>query len=282
MEILPGVHCLSVNTTTLPPHRATNCYAVVRNNQALLIDFISPSDENVPARLAETGAASISSAVITHPHGDHYLGLNELLNQFGGQAVCHPKALPRLEGMLDPRYLGKTVVNDDIIAVGDYHVRVLHTPGHCPDHICLYLEEEKALFSGDTILGWGTSIISPPEGDMIDYMETLRRLNELEIKLILPGHGPLIKEKTRERIQWYIDHRLMREKLVLEALNESPLTPSEIAVKIYSEEDFKMHGRDLLPRAARSVLAHLRKLERENQVNSNSGPDGEPTFSRIY
>jgi len=280
MEILPGIHCLTVNTTTLPPHRATNAYAVVQGNIALLIDFISPPDGNVPARLAGTGAAEVEAAAITHAHTDHYTGLEELLDGFGGHIACHERARSRLEGVFHQKHLGPALEHDEVIQVGHFHVRVIHTPGHCPDHLCFYLEEEKILFSGDTILGWGTSIIAPPEGDMALYLDTLARLSRLDIRAIFPGHGPLIQDKVNERIKWYIEHRLMRENLVLEALAGGSLTPYEIAERIYSEEDFKMHGRDLLPRAARSVLAHLIKLERENKVQSAGEPGAKTKFSR--
>jgi len=96
---------------------------------------------------------------------------------------------------------------------------------------------------------------------------------KLDIAIICPAHGPLIQENTNDRIKWYHAHRLLREKLVLDSLADALLTPYEIAEKIYSEEDFKMHGRDLLPRAARSVLAHLEKLEKEGKVFSSREGD---------
>ena len=130
----------------------------------------------------------------------------------------------------------------------------------------MYLEEEKILFTGDTILGFGTTIISPPEGDMAAYLQSLETLSMLDIRFIFPGHGPIIDKWANERIRWYIKHRKKREKLVLEALAGNFLSPPEIAERIYTEEDFQMHGRDLLPRAARTVLAHLVKLEKEGLV----------------
>ncbi|MBW2623855.1 MAG: MBL fold metallo-hydrolase [Deltaproteobacteria bacterium] len=267
MEIRPGVHCLPIKTETLPPHRATNSYALVQDGTALVIDAISPETDDTPKLLAEAGVKSISMAAISHPHGDHYLGLERLLSEFGGKIVCHPHTRARLKDVFPPELFGQEVKGGEVLKLGGFNVRVIHTPGHSSDHICFYLEEEKLLFSGDTILGWGTSIILPaPEGDMAAYMESLSELAKLEIDVICPAHGPLIEENTGEKIEWYISHRIMRENLVLEALESGVKSPYEIAEAIYTEEDFKMHGRDLLPRAARSVLAHLEKLEKEGRV----------------
>ena len=266
MEIKPGVHCLPVKTETLPPHRATNSYALVQDGTALVIDAVSPDSDDTPGHLAEAGVKSITLAAISHSHGDHHIGLEDLLAKFGGKIICHRLTRPRLEAVFEPALFGQELRGGEVLEWGDFKLRVIHTPGHSPDHICFYLEDEKLLFSGDTILGWGTSIISPPEGNMAAYMDSLHELSKLEIDTICPAHGPLIEEKTGERIEWYISHRIMRENLVLEALENGAKTPYEIAETIYTEEDFKMHGRDLLPRAARSVLAHLEKLEKEGRV----------------
>jgi glyoxylase-like metal-dependent hydrolase (beta-lactamase superfamily II) len=277
MEIFPGLHFLSVQTPTLPPHRATNCYVLTDGGQTLVIDAITPEAEFPQEDLAAAGVASITLAAVTHPHHDHHRGLDRLLGRFGGRVLCHELALPRMGYPAGTVAYAEPVRGGEVLSVGRFSVRVLHTPGHSPDHICLYLEGEKTLFSGDTILGWGTSIISPPDGNMTAYMKTLEMLAGLDLDLVCPGHGPLIREKAGERIQWYIAHRLMRENKVLGALAEGWATTREIAERIYTEEDFAMHGRDLLPRAERSVLAHLEKLVEENRVvREESG--GRPRF----
>ncbi|MBW2091103.1 MAG: MBL fold metallo-hydrolase [Deltaproteobacteria bacterium] len=270
MEILPGLYCLPVTIETLPPHRATNMYIMIHGESALVLDAVSPLNSEPQQKLAEMGVRSIQTALITHSHGDHHRGLEAFLKKFGGEIVCHHITHERLRDAFKEEWFGRDLEGGEILENGDFKIKALHTPGHCTDHICFYLENEKVLFTGDTILGWGTSIISPPEGDMTAYMKTLEDLMKLDIAIICPGHGPLIQENANDRIKWYHAHRLMREKLVLDALSDALLTPYEIAERIYSEEDFKMHGRDLLPRAARSVLAHLEKLEKEGKVFSSS------------
>ena len=266
MEIIPGIHWLSIITRTLPPHRATNTYLLISDCTILAIDAIQSEEPELKRYFSELGLDSITMAAITHPHPDHYRGLDTLLDQFGGEIITHSLARNRLEEVFTERTFGQEINGGEVLQIGKFQVSILHTPGHSPHHICLYLKDEKVLFSGDTILGWGTSIIAPPEGDMIAYMKTLLDLSEIEVDVICPGHGPVIKERAAEKIQWYYVHRLMRERKVLDALKAGPLTPSEIAEKIYNEEDFKMHGRDLLPRAVYSVMAHIQKLEKEGLV----------------
>ena len=266
MEIFPDIHWLPIRTRTLAPHRATNTYLLISDRTILAIDAIQSEKNELIRYLSELGVDSITMAAITHPHMDHYRGLDILLDQFGGKIICHSMARYRLEQVFTGNNFGQEISGGEILKIGKFSVKIIHTPGHCPSHICLYLENEKVLFSGDTILGWGTSIISPPDGDMIAYMKTLFDLSAIDVDIICSGHGPLVRERAAERIQWYYDHRLRRERKVIEALKRCPMTPSEVAERIYDERDFKMHGRNLLPRAVRSVMAHIQKLEIEGLV----------------
>ena len=270
MEIFPGIHCLRIKMNTVPPHRSTNVY-IVGSTDVLLIDGVYSKYEDkdlIGEYLSEMGVKSINLAVITHHHFDHHDGVERILEKFGGKVVAHSQCLPRLKDLSPTESVSIAVNGGEHFHIGDFTVKVVYTSGHCSSHICLYLEREKIFFSGDTILGWGTSIISPPDGNMSHYMDTLYEIQKLDIQTICPGHGPVIQEKVKERIAWYIAHRLERESLVIGALKDGCHTTRDIAKEIYNEEDFKMHGYDLLPRAERSVLAHLEKLERDGVVSS--------------
>jgi endoribonuclease LACTB2 len=274
MKLPDKIFKATVNTLTLPPHHTTNCYVIGGDREALLIDPIYQPGNPLDACLKENDIRSIQYAAVTHPHPDHHGGIDTLLETRGGSVLCH-RDIARDEtfGAPDPDRM-RRFSGGETIDTNGYSVQVLHTPGHSPAHLCFYIQEEGILFSGDTILGHGTSIISPPEGDMADYMQTLEKLAAMDIRTICPAHGPVIDRQAPERIQWYIAHRMMREALVLEALKEGESQIAPITRKIYNEEDFQMHGRDLQPRAERTVLAHLQKLEKEGVVVKQDTTDG--------
>ena len=140
-------------------------------------------------------------------------------------------------------------------------LRAIHTPGHAPDHLCYYLEEERALFTGDVVLGAGTTVIPDDTGDLGQYMASLRRLLELDAALIYPAHGPVIRN-ARQKIEEYIAHRELRERQVLEALADAePLDPMQIVKKIYVDVPEYLHVA-----ASNSVRSHLKKLRNEGRV----------------
>ena len=142
---------------------------------------------------------------------------------------------------------------------------MLHTPGHESGHCCFYESGDKVLFSGDNILGYGTAVIHPPDGNMSDYMQTLERLLGFEMSVILPGHGPLIG-KPEAKVREYIQHRLKREQQVIAALRADRNTIGDITETIYTEVS------PALKRVAEfSVQAHLEKLERDGKVKKESG-----------
>lgn len=264
-KIIPGIYHLPVPMGTLPPHTKTNCFAVV-DDASVIIDGVAPH-RSVISTLQQLHLSSLQYAAITHPHPDHIGGLNRIVTALGGDIICHTNAVPGLRSAF--KNVDICPLQDgDTIATGKYTLQALSTPGHSSAHLCFYIEEEGLLFTGDVILGWGTSIISPPEGNMADYMNTLNRLLNLDIDIICPGHGPIIKRHAKKWIQWYFDHRKMRENRIIAALKLGLDTVWAITRKVYTEEDVNMYGPGVLPLATRSVLAHLKKLEYEGKVTA--------------
>lgn len=277
MRIAKDIHKVTVNTFTLPPHHSTNSYVIGGGRDAVLIDPIHERGGALSSCLEQNNCQGIQWAAVTHPHPDHYGGVSALLQRFGGKVLCHRDAA--LDGAFgtsgDEPITG--FQGGETLRAGSCTIEVLHTPGHSPAHLCFYIKDGGILFSGDVILGHGTSMISPPEGDMADYMQTLHRLAAMDIRMICPSHGPVITRGAPERIQWYIAHRQMREARVRDALAEGLTTLAAITRRIYDEADYQMHGSGLLPRARRSVLAHLEKLEKEGVVIRRMNA-GEPQY----
>jgi len=152
-------------------------------------------------------------------------------------------------------------------------LRALHTPGHAPDHLCYYLEEDRVLFTGDVILGAGTSVIPVDGGDMTLYFRTLERLLELDIDCIYPAHGPRIPD-AHGKIREYLEHRIERERQVLAALRSGRRTVEAIVARVYAETPRFLH-----PAAGQSVRSHLIKLEREGRAKRAGSAEGPETWA---
>jgi glyoxylase-like metal-dependent hydrolase (beta-lactamase superfamily II) len=162
-----------------------------------------------------------------------------------------------------------TLGHGDVVRTEGATLRAIHTPGHAQDHLCFYFEEEKALFTGDLILGAGTTVIPADGGDMALYLDSLERLLDLELERIYPAHGPRIPE-PHAKIREYLTHRRMRESQVLECLASGISQVPDMVERMYVETPKFLHAA-----AAQSVRAHLVKLEREGKARrTGSDPEG--------
>jgi glyoxylase-like metal-dependent hydrolase (beta-lactamase superfamily II) len=234
----------------------TNTYVVdCGDGAALVIDPGPPLEEHRQAILASAASRLLTFAAIalTHSHPDHALGAPQLAAATGAPLYAHPRShaphdreLP-LEGDL---------------RVGKLAVRCIDAPGHSNDHVIFYSNDEGALFTGDTILGEGTTVIAPPGGALRPYQHTLHRLAEefSGALRIYPGHGPIVEDPAA-KIAEYIAHRQMREDQIIAALHEQPMTIPDLVRRIYGEQ-----RQVLWPAMARQVLAHVDALESEGRV----------------
>jgi glyoxylase-like metal-dependent hydrolase (beta-lactamase superfamily II) len=236
--------------------QGTNQYIVGRDS-GLVIDVALSADANMDGIIEQAeamGVKKIEKILLTHIHNDHCGGALALRKRCGAKLGIHRSRKGYLGGE-DFQY-----DDNDRVSFGDGELHVLHTPGHESGHCCFYEGGDKILFSGDNILGYGTAVIHPPDGNMTDYLQSLERLLGFDISLILPGHGPLIG-KAEAKIKEYIKHRLEREQQVIAALRSERNTISDITQKIYADVSAA------LQRVAEfSVQAHLEKLMREGRV----------------
>jgi ribonuclease/clavin/mitogillin len=248
---------------TIHPSHHTNAY-LVGENEFALVDPGSADDDMIGKMLdaaAEAGGdeRSIKILLLTHFHRDHLEGVPKLKRITGALVVAHRPIFPL------PLDIDMTIDDGDVIKIGGMELTAVHTPGHAKEHFCFHVPSEKALLTGDMILGEGTVIIAPPWGDMKDYMDSLEKLKDFEADTIYPGHGPDVHD-PRGKIEEYIRHRLMRESQVIESLEKGIVKIPEMVKVMYANVPEFLH-----PLAESSVLANLIKLRDEGRVGESRG-----------
>ena len=266
-QIEPGVVRLLANNPSPFTFTGTQTY-VVGEGEVVVIDPGPDLPDHVEAILAAVGARRVVAIACTHTHRDHSPASRALAAMTGAPIVgCAALAVesvgPRTDASFDFDYAPDRMLADgEAIAMGGDRLIAVATPGHTSNHLCFALEGSRALFSGDHVMGWSTSVIVPPDGDMGDYMASLDKLRLRDDRIYFPGHGPAVT-KPQQLVRGMIGHRLQREKQILKRLGAGDRTVPQIVAAAYPGLDPR-----LVPAAGASVTAHLLDLERRGMVEA--------------
>ena len=280
-EVLaPGIRRVIANNPSPFTFHGTGTY-ILGTGSVAVIDPGPDDEEHIDAILACLPGETISHILVTHTHMDHSPGCRLLQAKTGAPTYAYgPHGAGKIEQGVqveeggdmdfDPDHL---VAHGEIIQGGDWSVECVYTPGHTSNHLCFQLREQKALFTGDHVMGWSTSIISPPDGDMADYMLSLELLLERADDIYWPTHGPCIDE-PRAHVEAYIAHRLEREQQIIACIKSGTLEIREMVPLMYKDTPEFMY-----PAAARSVLAAMENLVKKGAVKGSNGVTMDSAYS---
>ena len=236
----------------------TNTY-LIGNDDITLIDP-GPNDTDHIDKILALGGDKIKRILVTHTHTDHSpaaLPISKKLNipMFG-------RLVDRDSEWEDETFVPDTVLSDsDTISTNEYTLETIHTPGHASNHLCFYLKDQKCLLTGDHIMDGSTVVIAPPDGNMTEYIESLKLLESYDIDYFAPGHGEFMQEPSKT-IQSIIRHRLSRESKVLRTIeNNKDQDIDKLLLSVYDDVPDILH-----PIARMSLLAHLIKLEADGKI----------------
>jgi glyoxylase-like metal-dependent hydrolase (beta-lactamase superfamily II) len=245
---------------------------VVGASDVAVIDPGPADDAHIAALVRSVGDRPVRAIVCTHTHRDHSPAAAPLSAITGAPIIgCAPLTLaddgPRADAAFDASYAPDRVLQDGEALTGEgWTLRALATPGHTSNHLCLALEEEKALFTGDHVMGWSTSVVSPPDGDMAAYMRSMQLLLGRDDIIYYPAHGDPV-ETPQRLVRGMMGHRKHREGQIMrliEAESDGVAIP-DMVLQMYRGVDPGLH-----PAAGRSVLAHLIDLQQRGLATASS------------
>ncbi len=271
LELHPGIEVIPLRTPTLLPATHTNC-ALIGGPQFLIVDPASPYLEEqalLQTRIAVRQARGDRpvAIVLTHHHVDHVSGARALSEALGLPIQAHAQTSALLKDQLE---ISQEIsdgfrwqLGADPATGQSWEVEALFTPGHAPGHLCLIDLRHRVAHVGDMLAGIGTILIDPSDGDMGQYLDSLKKLEAAQLHSAIPSHGPILQDPSASCRQYYM-HRLKREEKVLAALASGPLTDRALLEQVYIDTDPRAW-----PLARRSLQAHLLKLRQEQRVTQS-------------
>lgn len=278
-QVSPLIRRVTANNPGGFTFKGTGTYIVGQGNVAV-VDPGPLNEAHIAALLKAVEGETVTHILITHCHSDHSPAAAPFKAATGAKTYAygpHGSGKPQdnvdVEAGADRDFVPDIEIRHGDVIEGDgWTVECVFTPGHTSNHMCFALREEKALFSGDHVMGWSTTVVSPPDGDMATYMASLELLLTRDDEIYWPTHGPAITE-PKPFVQAYMDHRDDRERQIIEQISEGRTTIPEMVPVMYAAVDPRLHAP-----AARSVLAHLVRMVGDGRVSC----DGVPDLKTVY
>ena len=271
-QLAPGIARVLAHNPSAFTYYGTQTY-LIGTKEVAVIDPGPDLPEHLDALEQAIGGRSVAAIMCTHTHRDHSPAARPLAEATGAPVVgCAPLALetvgPRADAAFDGDYAADRVLSDgESIEVDGRAVTALATPGHTSNHLCFAYGD--ALFTGDHVMGWSTTVVVPPDGDMATYMASLDKLRQRGERAYYPAHGPPVTN-PQQYVRGLIGHRMQREKQILRLVGERPRDIADIVANAYPGLDPR-----LVPAAGGSVCAHLLDLEARGLVE-RAGDDPSP------
>ncbi len=281
VEMAPGLRRVVANNPGKFTYRGTGTY-IVGQGRVAIVDPGPDDADHISAVLAAVDGEQVEALLITHTHRDHSPASQAVSEATGAPAYGfgpHPPADDddgKSEERGDLRFApDEAVVHGDVVEGPGWSFECLYTPGHISNHIAYRWREAAGVFTGDHIMGWSTTIVPPPDGNMTDYLASLRLLAEsLDDRVYWPTHGPPVNE-PHALVEALYAHRLDRERQILECLATGPQTITEMVRVMYADVAPELHEP-----AARSVLAHLIAMTGDGRVSTDSEATAEAVYYR--
>jgi len=276
-EVSPLIRRVIANNPGPFTYLGTGTY-IIGHGEVAVVDPGPDMADHLKAILAAIAGERVTHILITHHHSDHSPLARPLAEATGSVIYGCAVATKPVEGAikLEAGYHDFTpdisVCGGAIIEGAGWTVEAIPTPGHTSNHICYALKQENSLFSGDHIMGWSTTVITPPDGDMGDYLASLELIKARNFDTLWPTHGPPVREVT-PFIEAYVEHRRERERQILDQLSAGETKIKSMVPKIYAAVDSR-----LWPAAAHSVLAQMIELVRTGRARSDGAPGLESEY----
>jgi glyoxylase-like metal-dependent hydrolase (beta-lactamase superfamily II) len=262
-QLEPGIARVLAHNPSAFTYYGTQTY-LIGTSELAVIDPGPDLPEHLDALEEAIAGRPVAAIMCTHTHRDHSPAARPLAERTGAAVIgCAPLALetvgPRADASFDGDYAADRVLEDgEELEIDGRPVRVVATPGHTSNHLCFAYGD--ALFSGDHVMGWSTTVVVPPDGDMAAYMQSLDKLRQREDRVYYPAHGPPVTN-PQQYVRHLLGHRMQREKQILRLVSERPRAIPEIVADAYPGLDPR-----LVTAAGGSVFAHLLDLERRGLV----------------